>query len=271
MMESAVGPSPQLSLRVSAATLSRIVFPHPNDNSLTLALEHKATLHHFEDKPVVTLMAQPFGGAVRIVKPQILLNSITEFSYDSERSLAEKDLRIFIQPSKWPALLEICRHEAALGEQAALDHDPVRELVEEFEDTLGIQLMSDDYTLESVGLVIEKVPHPTANVRAPGYPTARVYWVDEVRITDGDMCRQMLNAGLSTEALREKAMEDWKNGGPGRANAIFTAPLKQLRAAYLKLSPEERSAPLEFEGVTLSSNVPAILESVDTPTFEGVG
>ncbi len=39
-----VGPTAELSLRVSVSTLSRVVFPHPADGVPMLALEHKATL-----------------------------------------------------------------------------------------------------------------------------------------------------------------------------------------------------------------------------------
>jgi hypothetical protein len=270
-MNPAVGHSPELSLRVSAATLSRVIFPHPTEDTLLLALEHKATVHQTKDNPIVTVKSQPFGGAARILNPVRLQEIIGDFNYDSERSRSEADFRIFMHPSKWPALVAFCKHESEQGGEAFIDHDPLRELVEEFDDTLGIVLSTQDYLIEHVGLVIENDPRPTSNVRAPEYPTARVYWVDEVQIVNPDLCLLILGAGLSTDQLCEKAIEDFKEGGRGRANAIFTAPLDKVRAAYLKLTPEERNEPLEFERVTLSSNVPAILEDMETPKFEWIG
>jgi hypothetical protein len=270
-MDYDVGPARGLDLRVSAATLSRILFHHPDDNTPMLALEHKATLNSGENKARVTVRAQPFGGAVRILKPERLRKSLGNFNYDSERSRAEGDFRIFIEASKWAALLDFCKRASLSGEDAAIDHDPTRELVEEFNDTLGIQLMPSDYTIERVAFVVEKDPRPTDNVRAPGHPTARVYWIDDVEIKNPDLSRLMLRRGPSSHDLSEKAMNDLNKGGRGRANALYSAPLEKIRAAYLKLTPEERNEPLEFEGVTLSSNVPAILESVETPKFEWRG
>jgi hypothetical protein len=97
-----------------------------------------------------------------------------------------------------------------------------------------------------------------------------VYWIDEVRITNPDLCRQMLRTGRSSEELGETALKDWKDGGRGRANAMFAAPLDSIRAAYLKLTPEERCEPLKFEGFILSSNVPAILDGLDSPKYESI-
>ncbi|MGD2162329.1 MAG: hypothetical protein PVH60_11095 [Anaerolineales bacterium] len=269
-MEHAVGPTPQLTLRVSAATLSRVIFPHPDDNTHMLALEHKATIYDADDKPVAFVRAQPFGGAVRIMKPEILRKAITAFQYDSERSRSEADFRIFIQPSRWPRLLEFCKRESQPGGQVALDCDPARELAEEFKDTLGIQITQEDYAVERLGLVIEKDPQPTANLRAPQQPTVRVYWVDEVRIKNPELPRLMLDAAQSSEELGEQAIRNWKEGGRGRANAIVTAPLEIIRAMYLIRSPEEHCEPLEFEGVVFSGNIPAILEDIDTPKFERI-
>jgi hypothetical protein len=236
-----------------------------------LALEHKATLHQGGDRPAVTMKAQPFGGAVRILKPGRLRKSIAEFNYDSDRSKAEADFRIFINPTKWSALLEFCKRESVRGGEGSIDHYPGRELAEEFADTLGVMLSPEDYLIERIGLVIENDPSPTSNLRASRQPTARIYWIDEVKIKNSDLCHQMLNAGSSTKKLHELAIREYEEGGRGRANAIFTAPLDKIRAVYLELPPGKRNQPLELDGVILSGNVPAILELVDTPKFERIG
>jgi hypothetical protein len=95
-----------------------------------------------------------------------------------------------------------------------------------------------------------------------------VYWIDEVHITDLDLCRAMLDARKSSQELGLMAMADFERGGRGRANTVFSAPLDKIRAAFLKLPPEDRDDPIEFEGVVLSSNVPAILAGVEAPKFE---
>ena len=62
-----IGPTTELSLRVSVASLARVIFPSPEDGTPMLALEHRATLLPGEEQVVVK--AQPFGGAVRILYP----------------------------------------------------------------------------------------------------------------------------------------------------------------------------------------------------------
>jgi len=57
------GATADLSLRVSVTTLMRVIFIHPGNGELMLALERKATLRG--DK--VEVKSQPFGGATHIL------------------------------------------------------------------------------------------------------------------------------------------------------------------------------------------------------------
>ena len=57
------GAAPKFNLRVSVATLDRVIFPHPQDGKPMLALERKGTVEgDYRDKARVR--AQPFGGGV---------------------------------------------------------------------------------------------------------------------------------------------------------------------------------------------------------------
>ncbi len=77
-----IGATPDLSLRVSVATLARVVFKHPLTGELMLALERKATLH--ENK--IEVKSQPFGGAIRILDVDAIHDLIGDFHFDSKRS-----------------------------------------------------------------------------------------------------------------------------------------------------------------------------------------
>lgn len=265
-----VGPTPELSLRVSVATLARVLFPHPEDGRTMLALEHKATVLPGTSEPQVNVQAQPFGGAVRLLKPANLLARLGTFNYDSERSQTERDFRVFIQPASWPAILAFCCGELEGGGRAAIEGDPTRELEEEFAEALEIRLQPAQYLLEQVGLVVEKGPMPTGNPRAPGQPTARIYWVHEVTLRDAVLCRSMmaLSERESAPHLREAALEGARDGGHGRANGILVVPLARVRAAYQALPPAARGEPLPLAGALLAGNVAAVLANVRVPKYE---
>jgi hypothetical protein len=62
-----VGPTDELCLRVSVATLSRVDFSRPEDGIPMLALENKATWEPGDGESRVVVIAQPFGGSIRIL------------------------------------------------------------------------------------------------------------------------------------------------------------------------------------------------------------
>ena len=99
-----IGATQELSLRVSVATLVRVLFENPRDGELMLTLERKATLHETENGRVVEVKSQPFGGAIRIQDLSMMRDLIGDFHFDSEESRSEQDFRIFIRPSDWSVL-----------------------------------------------------------------------------------------------------------------------------------------------------------------------
>ena len=112
-----------LHLRVSVATLDRVVFQSPEDGTLILALERKATVLK-DGGNDVRVWAQPFGGGIRILNSTPLQELIGEIKYDSERSQHEQDFRILIPPSKWEAVKQFSLQHLQDPEDAFLESDP---------------------------------------------------------------------------------------------------------------------------------------------------
>lgn len=260
------------SLRVSVATLARVIFQHPQDSSWMLALERKATLLKPRPQPDVRVKAQPFGGAVRFRDPSQLAAEIGDFRFDSLRSQEEVDFRILVQPTDWPAVRDFCISHLQHPDDPALETDPDRELTEEFYDTLGVRLRPDQYTTQPLAILIENHPERTENIHAAGYPTARIYHVFEVHILDDSLAQSMIENSrrYSDLDLRQHALRDASEGGPGQANALLTLPLKKLTESYLALHPKERSLPVKIAGHLLDGNVPAVLTNVPVPKYQRV-
>jgi hypothetical protein len=263
------GPTAELTLRVSVATLTRVVFTHPDDGVPMLALEHKATLNLGEPGPRVMVKAQPFGGAVRVLDLNLLGQIAGTFNFDSEKSRAEGDFRIYIRPSSWEAVRDFCVQQTRAGSGSVLEHDPTRELAEEFEDGLGIQLKPGQYSLNPIGIVLENEPVPSTNPRAAGHPTARIYQVDDVRILDPDLCRLILENSRKNPArvLSDLALDHAHAGGAGRANAMLAAALEQVHGAILATPPGQRGEPLKFLDTLLEGNVGALFDDIPVPKY----
>src|SRR5512133_1977266 len=132
-------------LRVSVATLNRVVFPHPQDGKLILALERIATVLGGKS---VGVRAQPFGGAIRILNPTPLKEIIGEIQFDSERSKYEQDFRILIPSSKWEHVKQYCLRHLEDQDDPELESLPHRELMEEFIETMHMSLNRDQYTVQ---------------------------------------------------------------------------------------------------------------------------
>lgn len=264
-----IGATNELSLRVSIATLVRVLFEHPGDGDLMLALERKATLHESENGRVVVVKSQPFGGAVRIQDPGMMHELIGDFHFDGERSRSEQDFRIFIRPSNWEVVREFCIQHLGRAGDPILETGPGRELAEEFADALKISLKPDQYIHKPAATVVENDPAPTENIRARGYRTVRVYRIFEARILDSSLIHTMMRNSKSNshQGLCELALEDAQKGGKGRANAVLALSLKRITDAYLAMSPDERNAPVLFEENRLAETVPAVLEGVSVPKF----
>jgi len=264
-----IGPTDELSLRVSSATLVRVLLEPPTDGEPMLALERKATLHETGTGQVVDVISQPFGGALRIQDLGSLQSLLGNFHFDGQESLAEQDFRIFIRPSDWEAVRAFCLRQFHSINDTILETDPTRELTEEFADTLGVELKQDQYTYRAVGTILEDHPAPTKNSHAMGYSTARIYRIFEVRILDPDLASAMTNnsESCSDHDLRELAMQNLGSGGPGRANAVLTLAFKDLSAAYSTILPAARNEPITFHDHQLDETVAAILDGIRVPKY----
>jgi hypothetical protein len=268
LSEIGTGATKGLSLRVSVATLIRVLFEHPKNGDLILALERKATLLEGKRGQFVNVKAQPFGGAIQLRNPSALRDLIGDFHFDSEQSRSEQDFRLFIRPAAWQAVQEFCLKN--FSQTDVLESDPTRELAEEFTETLKINLQPDQYTLKSLGTIVENTPSPTDNFYARDYPTVRVYHLFEVRILTPSLARMMLanTTSYSDQNLRELALEDSRTGGPGWANAVLTLPIKRISAFYSSIAPEARNAPVFFQKHQLDETVAAILDNVIVPKYQ---
>lgn len=256
-------------LRVSVATYNQVVFPHPETGTTMLALERKATV---SKNGGFNVWAQPFGGGVRILDPNPLREMLGEIEFDSERSKGERDFRILIPPAKWEAVKEYCLVQLQNPDDSEIESTPDRELIEEFKETLGVDLTSEQYMVQSLGFVIEDHPVWTENWYARGYPTVRIYRTYKVQIIDEILCRLMLavNEQYSDQDLGILALNDQQQGGRGRANSVLTLSLDTVRESYLALSPEKRYRKNMIEGYELDESVLAILEDVDVPQYQKV-
>lgn len=267
-----IGATDELSLRVSVATLVRVVFKHPVNGELMLALERKATLHKTEHEHIVEVKSQPFGGAIRILDVDAIHDLIGDFRFDSERSHSEQDFRLFIRPSSWSVLREFCVKYFEVADDAVLETDPTRELAEEFFETLKINVQPGQYLSKPVVTIVENDPVPTNNVHAEGLSTVRVYRIFEAYILEPTLVQSMLtnSDGISHNDLCELTLADFRNGGKGRANAVLTLPLGQITEAYEALSPQERNAPIFFDEYYLDETISALLDEVPVPKYQRV-
>lgn len=258
---------------MSVATLARVVFEQPRTGQWLLALERlcQATVAA-DGQASASLWARPFGGAMRLRDTAPLRARIGVFEFDSERSRAEQDFRILIRPAAWDSLCQYCWQHFSAVDDPVLEAGPARELAEEFADALAIRLRAEQVVSRPVGIRVAQRPAPTHNPRAPGYPTARIYRVFEVRIVDAALAQALLDNSEhhSDDDLRAQALADLRQGGRGRATAILTVPLKPICEAYLAVSLEARAAPLTFDNHSLDVNVPAILDGVEMPGYQNL-
>ena len=266
-----IGPTGELCLRVSAATLVRVLFPHPENGQTMLALERKGTVHP-QEGGLVTVTAQPFGGSSRIRRPDALLAQIAGFHFDSERARSEQDFRILIRPRDWDTVRQFCLQQFRAGENAFVEPDPVRELVEEFTDGLSTFLSPDQYRLRTLGILVENQPTATDNIYAAGLPSHRIYSLFEAELLDPALAVLILakSQSIKDQELEWLALEDYRRGGKGRSNSVLALPLEKITEAYRALTPEQMVEPLQLEGHVLSPHVPAVLDGVSLPNYERV-
>lgn len=249
-----IGATPELSLRVSVAVLVRLILKDPVHGRALLALEQRVRRPPADAQARPESIAQPFGGAVRILDTGALGAISGNFHFDSESSRREQDFRIFIRPAAWSGLRQFCIHQFRGAAEPVIETDPARELAEELAEVVGINVSAGQYADTPLGIVIEDEPAPTGNIHAAGHSSVHLYRIFEAAILDPEMAR-VLAAASSGRPLEER-----RGSPPG--NGILTIPLEALASAYLLLSPELLSDPIRFEGHLLDETVAAILDDV---------
>jgi hypothetical protein len=266
-----IGSTEDFSLRVSVATLSKVLFGHPERNELMLVLERTATWRKTNDGQVVIVKAKPFGGGLRLIDPRRLQALVGDFHFDNQRSHDEMDFRLQVRPQDWEPIKNFCLQHFR-EKDSVLESSPERELLEEFEDALKMKVTPDDYLLMPLGVVVENTPSQTDNVRAPGNPTVRIYKLFEVRITSPRLIAAILESSQACEDrdLRNLAWKDKKAGGRGRANAVLALPYDLVTAAFLKLPSEKRGEPILIMGHQLDGNVLAIIDEIEAPKYQRI-
>jgi hypothetical protein len=254
-------------LRVSVATYNRVIFQHPDDGTLMLALERQATV---VSDGSVNVRAQPFGGGIHILNPTPLQKIIGKLQFDSEQSKHEQDFRILIPPSKWELIKEYCLRHMKDEEDIELETEPDRELTEEFFDTIKVKLNPGQYTVQPQGFVIENNPVRSENVHARGQLTVHLYRIYEIQVVDAMLCRIMLTISqlYSDQELGALALQDFENYGKGRFNTILVLPLERVMDSYLALASESRYKETTVDQHVLDESVLAILHGVDIPEYE---
>jgi len=254
-------------LRVSVATYNQVIFPHPQNQTLMLALERKATVRK---NSRVSVRAQPFGGAIRILDPEPLQKIIGQIQFDSERTKHDRDFRILIPQSKWEPVKEYCLLHLRNPDDVELESTPHRELVEEFKETINVHLQENQYKVQPMGFVIEDTPVRTNNLDARGHLTIRLYRTFKAQIVDSTLSEAMLAASenFSDHDLEILALEDFQNGGKGHAHSVLTVPLNLVVESFLTLSPDLRFRKILVKNHTLDKSVLSVLENVDIPQYQ---
>jgi hypothetical protein len=257
-----LGATEELNLRVSVATLVRLLFIDPDDGQLMLALERTATMQIAGGNSEVIVRAKPFGGGVRLTDPKLLQKTIGLYHYDSRRSSQEQDFRLQINPASWKTVKKICRNQFKTNKMDLFDFNPDRELAEEFEDCLNIRINRGQYNLKPGKLVIHDKPVRTESVRAPGHLTVRIFAVYEARIQDPDIIRMMLVSSrrYTDRDLQMMALDNARYGGRGRANAVLALPLEAVIKAYRSGLDSESGDAKHIEEHLLENNVGVILQ-----------
>ena len=264
-----IGATDELSLRVSAGVLVKVLFENPQNGQTMLAFERTATLREISGKAEVIVKTKPFGGGIRSINPQALKEHIGNFHYDSERSRQERDFRILVQPDSWKKIKEICMDIKETGE-GFLDTSPDRELLEEFNDCLKIKITPKQYNLKYRGIAVEDFPSETNNIHAQGLPTVRIYYIFEARIISSEIIRLMLDSSMqySDKDLQQTALEEARHGGRGRANAVFTINIDDLKEFYLSIPNNKLNGLNPFKEHQLDGNVAAVLDEIEHPKYK---
>lgn len=256
-----------LKLRVSVATYNQVIFRHPEDGNMMLALERRATV--LPDGSVI-VRSQPFGGGVHILNPTALQAMIGRLQFDSERSKQEQDFRILIPPSKWEIIKQYCLRHLKHEDDSELETEPDRELTEEFIETIKVKLRPPQYTVQPLGFTIENNPVRSRNEYARGQLTVHLYRTFRAEIIDPLLGNIMWSISqlYKDEDLGMLAQKNFEYSDSGHVNTILTLPLSKVKESFLALPLEARYQKVIVDDHEVDESVLAILEDIDVPQYE---
>ena len=140
---------------------------------------------------------------------------------------------------------------------------------EEFLEGLQIKLLPDQFTVRLMETLIEEEPSPTENVRARGYPTARIYRIFEAYLHDRSLATALVRHSkmYAVQDLNLLACERLSDGGVGMFNTTLTLPKEGLLSFYHGVPLEQRNTPVTFQDHCLDETVAAIL-GIDVPKYK---
>ena len=104
--------------------------------------------------------------------------------------------------------------------------------MEEFAETLGINLKPEQYVFRPLTTIVENRAAPTDNIHAKGISTVRIYRIFEACISDPSLVHVMLenSRGVSDQRLCELAIADAEGGGKGKGKCRVDSAVETPRS-----------------------------------------
>jgi hypothetical protein len=263
MDEIGIGPTEQMSLRISCAVLMRLCFEHPTTGQSLLVLERTASRRRSVSEDQIEVKAKPVGGGVQIFDLAALQAAVGDFRFDSQRSRSEADFRIFIPPEKMETVIDFCLEQFRDSRSPVLDTLPERELLEELHDSLGGSVSMAQFEMKWLKAVVQTVPIPSSSPRARDVKTHHIYTIHQVKVIDPSLAKALVanSQRFSDEDLAQRAWDDIERGGWGRANAVLALPWAALQQAYENIQPSDRSRDQSLFEHILTGSVRHLLDA----------
>jgi len=211
----------------------------------------------------IEVKAKPVGGGIQILDLTAMHARIGSFQFDSQRSRAEADFRIFIPPHQKESVIAFCLDQFRGTRSAVLDILPERELVEELHDSLGVQVSLSQFKMQWLKAVVETEAVPSSSPRARDVKTHHIYTIYQLEVLDSTLAQALLaNSEYYTDAdLVQRAQTDLSRGGWGRANAVLALPWQILQQSYLHIPSSERGSDQRLLEHTLTGSVRHLLDA----------
>lgn len=253
----------EFNLRVSVAPLARTILLDPESGRIMLVLERKATVTDHARPHTVQVRAQPLGGASQILDPAALRERIGHLHYDGPESAENHDFRIMIRESEWEELRQFVAHCFLHPEHSPFETEPHREVAEELEKTLGLEISPSFFQTRAISPLVQNEPTPGCTPSSGQKQTVRLYHIYTLEITYAPLAGAILRQSreLTDEKLKELARRDLKPGqrDSGWANALLALPLEAFLDEISQLPGGLDESVLQIAGREICENVLAVL------------